>query len=246
MNKRILPVATLSIVAALFAGRALLADPPTTQPAKDAGPEKPPAGATVLFDGTEASLTANWTMRPEKNKPGAPAMWPVADGAMTSTKRDIVSNEKYGDFKLHVEFCEPVLAAEVKGQERGNSGVYLQGRYEIQVLDSYGLKSKKDDCGAVYNIKAPSENACKPPGEWQTYDITFTAAKYDADGKKTADPVVTVVQNGTKVQDETSIPHATGSEIMKPGPTPGPILLQYHNNGVRFRNVWIVPGPVAK
>ena len=239
MKNRTLSVAALSIVAGLFAGRSLLADP-TTKPA--APPEKPPAEATVLFDGTEASLTANWTMR----KGGKPASWAVADGAMTSAKSDIVSKEKYGDFKLHVEFCEPVLPEEVKGQERGNSGVYLQGRYEIQVLDSYGLKSKKDDCGAVYNIKAPSENACKPPGEWQTYDITFTAAKYDADGKKTADPAVTVVQNGVKIQDGTPIPHATGSEIMKPGPTPGPILLQYHNNGVRFRNVWIIPGAAAK
>ena len=195
-----------------------------------------PADAVVLFDGTPASLDANWTLRD-----GKPADWPVADGAMTSHHKDIITKRKFGDFKLHVEFREPVMSDTVKGQARGNSGVYLQGRYEIQVLDSYGLPPTKGDCGAIYNQKAPDTNACLPPGQWQTYDITYTAGKYDADGKRTAKPRVTVVQNGKTVQNDVEIDHVTGSELMKDGPGDGPILLQFHHNGVGYRNVWIVP-----
>ena len=204
--------------------------------AADAPPATRPADAVVLFDGTPDSEQANWTQRD-----GKPAAWPVADGAMTTLHKDIITRQKFGDFRLHVEWCEPVMPDTVKGQARGNSGVYLQGRYEIQVLDSYGLTPKKDDCGAVYNQKGPDTNACLPPGQWQTYDITYTAAKYDADGKRTAKPVVTVVQNGQTIQKDVEINHVTGSELLKDGPGDGPVMLQFHNNGVRFRNVWIVP-----
>jgi hypothetical protein len=197
-----------------------------------------PADAVVLFDGTAATEAANWTGRHDHK----PAAWPVADGAMTSDKQDIVSNQTFRDFTLHVEFCEPVMGPEVKGQQRGNSGVYLQGRYEIQVLDSFGLTPTPGDCGAIYNQKAPDVNACLPPGQWQTYDITFHAATYDADGKtKTAKARVTVVQNGQTIQKDVEINHPTGSELLHDGPADGPILLQYHHNGVQFRNVWIVP-----
>ena len=209
----------------------LFAAGPTTAPATR------PADAVVLFDGTAASEAAHWTGRHDHK----PAAWPVADGAMTSFKQDIVSNDRFGDFTLHVEFCEPLMGPEVKGQQRGNSGVYLQGRYEIQVLDSYGLPPTKGDCGAVYDQKAPDVNACLPPGQWQTYDITFHAATYGQDGKRTAKPRVTVVQNGKTVQDNVEINHVTGSELMKDGPADGPVLLQFHHNGVQFRNVWIVP-----
>ncbi len=203
----------------------------------DAPPTPRPADAIPLFDGTQASLDANWTMRG-----GKPADWVVSDGAMLSQKRDLVTKRNFGDFKLHVEFNEPKLPDNVKGQARGNSGVYLQGRYEIQVLDSYGITPPtKGDCGAIYNQKAPDVNACLPPGEWQTYDIAYTAGKYDADGKRTADPRVTIVQNGKTIQNDVAIEHVTGSELLKDGPGDGPILLQFHHNGVHYRNVWIVP-----
>jgi hypothetical protein len=224
----------LLAIATVFLARAVIAQ--STQPV--AVPTTRPADAVVLFDGTQQSLDDNWTYRN-----GKPAGWTVADGEATSKTMDIISKQKFQDFQLHVEFCEPKMGPEVKGQERGNSGVYLQGRYEIQVLDSYGIaKPSKGDCGAVYGRNAPAENACLPPGEWQTYDITYTAAKYDADGKKTAKARVTVIQNGKKIQDDVEIAGPTGSELLKDGPAPGPIMLQYHHNSVKFRNVWIVPG----
>jgi hypothetical protein len=205
---------------------------PTTQPITP-----PPPGAVVLFDGSEDSLK-QWTYRD-----GKPAGWTVANGEMTSKHMDIVTTQKFKDFQLHVEWNEPNLPANVKGQARGNSGVYLQGRYEIQVLDSYGLVPNEGDCGAIYSLKAPDVNACLPPGQWQTYDITFTAARFDADGKKTADARVTILQNGKKIQDDVAIKGVTGGHLSEESAEPGPILLQYHHNSIRFRNVWIVPAP---
>ena len=189
----------------------------------------------MLFDGTPDSLK-QWTYRD-----GKPAGWTVADGEMTSQHMDIVTTQKFKDFQLHVEWNEPKLPDDVKGQARGNSGVYLQGRYEIQVLDSYGLTPDKGECGAIYNQKAPDVNACLPPEQWQTYDITFKAAKYDADGKKIAKARCTVIQHGQKIQDDVEINGTTGSEFMKESDKPGPVMLQYHHNGIHFRNVWIIP-----
>jgi len=228
MKKSILPlVAIATLFLSHFSGAQ------TTQPAA------PPTDAVVLFDGTQKSLDDNWT-----NRRGKPVDWTVADGEMTSQKLDIITKQKFQDYQLHVEFNEPNLPPEVKGQERGNSGVYMQGRYEIQVLDSYGIaKPDKGDCGAVYGRHAPAENACLPPGQWQTYDITYKAAKYDADGKKITRARVTVIQNGKKIQDDVEIGGPTGSELLRDGPDPGPIMLQYHRNSVKFRNVWIIPTP---
>ena len=228
MKKPALSIAVLSLLSLIAA------DAPTSQPSTP--PVPAPAGAIKLFDGTPESLMTNWTARNKK-----PIAWVVADGEMTSKLSDIISNQKFQDFTLHVEFNEPLMGPEVKGQQRGNSGVYLQGRYEIQVLDSYGLTPNAGDCGAVYNQKAPDVNACLPPGQWQTYDITFKAAKFDADKKKIAKAQVTVIQNGKKIQDDVEINHPTGSELSKESPDPGPVLLQFHHNSVKFRNVWIVP-----
>jgi hypothetical protein len=228
----------LFAISAISFGRLSLAQ--TTQPtaASSAEPAAKPADAIALFDGTEKSLSDNWTYRD-----GKPVGWAVADGVATSKHMDIITKERYQDFTLHVEFNEPQMGPEVKGQARGNSGVYLQGRYEIQVLDSYGIaKPDKGDCGAIYNQKAPDENACLPPGQWQTYDITFKAAKFDENGKKIAKARVTVIQNGKKIQDDIEINGTTGSEYLKESAKPGPIMLQYHHNSVNFRNVWIVPG----
>jgi hypothetical protein len=201
----------------------------TTQPAPA------PADAVVLFDGTDPTLQ-QWIYRD-----GKPAAWAVANGEMTSQHMDIMTVQKFKDFKLHVEWNEPLLPDSVKGQARGNSGVYLQGRYEIQVLDSYGLDPTTGDCGAIYNQKAPEVNACLPPGQWQTYDITFTAAKFDTDGKKTAPARVTILQNGKMIQNDAEIKGVTGGNLLKESADPGPIILQYHHNSIRFRNVWIVP-----
>jgi hypothetical protein len=217
------------LIATLFLSH--LATAQTTQPSTM------PANAIVLFDGTEKSLE-QWVYR---DKAKSPAGWDVKDGMMVSKKADIYTKQTFKDFTLHVEWNEPTLPDDVKGQARGNSGVYLQGRYEIQVLDSYGLEPTKGDCGAIYNQKAPDVNACLPPDQWQSYDITFKAAKFDADGKKIAKARVTVIQNGKKVQDDVEIDKPTGSELLKESADPGPLLLQFHHNSVRFRNVWIVP-----
>jgi uncharacterized membrane protein YgcG len=190
------------------------------------GTEKP-ASAITLFDGTSA---AKWL--PE---------WPVKDGAMTSEKADTCTKDTFTNYQLHLEFNEPHLGSQFKGQNRGNSGVFQQGRYELQILDSYNNDTYADGaCAAVYGIQAPLKNVAKPPGEWQTYDITFHAARYDAVGKKIGNARITVYWNGELVQDNTEIPHCTigaaGEER-----APGPIRLQYHKHEVQFRNIWIVP-----
>ena len=182
---------------------------------------KPPEGALVLFDGTGVDQWKNGRIV-EDNL--------LADGATT--------RQAFRDFKLHVEFRLP-FKPKARGQERGNSGVYLQRRYEIQVLDSFGLKGDKSECGAVYEQTPPAVNMCYPPLSWQTYDIDFRAARYDAGAKKTANAVVTVVHNGVKVHNGQEIPSKTGYGD-KEADTPGPINLQDHGNPVYFRNVWVV------
>ncbi len=206
----------------------------------------PPAGATVLFDGKSLD---NWT-----KLDGKPAEWKLVDGgaAQVNGTGNIITREKFdGRFKLHVEFRVPYMP-DKKGQERGNSGVYVQGRYEVQVLDSYGLDSKDNDCGAIYEVAKPLVNACKAPAVWQSYDIEFTAPKC-ADGKITEPAHITVYQNGVKIQDDTRLvrKNKEGKEEVVTNTRaglggdpckPGPILLQDHGNPVQFRNVWLVPG----
>jgi Domain of Unknown Function (DUF1080) len=182
---------------------------------------KPADGALVLFDGTGVDEWKNGKIVEDSL---------LAQGATTK--------KAFRDFKLHVEFRLP-FKPRARGQERGNSGVYLQRRYEIQVLDSFGLAGDKSECGAVYEQTAPSVNMCYPPLSWQTYDIDFQAARFDGDGKKTANAVVTVVHNGVKVHDKRDVPDKTGYGD-KEADTPGPINLQDHGNPVVFRNVWMV------
>lgn len=182
---------------------------------------KPPAGAIVLFDGTNADAWAGGHMDDRKLLAGG-------------TK----SKQKFGDFTLHVEFRTPFKPT-ARGQARGNSGVYLQDRYEVQVLDSFGLKGESNECGGIYSKIKPLVNACFPPLSWQTYDIDFEAARFDADGKKTKDAIATVRQNGILVQDHVEIPGSTGGGQPEKA-EPGPIQLQGHGNPVFFRNIWIV------
>jgi hypothetical protein len=207
---------------------------------------KPPQGAIVLMDGKDLS---GWTRRD-----GKPAGWKAGDGyvEIVSGKGDIMTKEKFGpDFQLHVEFWLPKMADDVKGQARANSGVYLQGRYEIQVLDSYKNDTYANgSVGALYGIIAPDkkaqEKAVKPPEQWNTYDITFRAPKVDNGGKVTEKGRITVKLNGVTIIDDGKFDKWTGGELDNRIGEPGPILLQDHHNkgggpNVRYRNIWLKP-----
>jgi hypothetical protein len=198
--------------------------------------QTPPLDATVLFNGTDVS---NW-----RKRNGDPAGWKVADGVMTAGGGDIVSEQRFTDFQLHLEFRIPDMP-DKKGQARGNSGVYLQGRYEIQVLDSYGIRVPgKGDCGAVYDQFAPLVNACKPPLEWQSYDVIFRAARVDGAGRVTEPVRLTLLQNGIVIQNNLQLPGVTGGAMDKNVGEPGPLLLQDHGDPVQYRNIWALPLPL--
>jgi hypothetical protein len=195
----------------------------------------PPPGAIVLFDGKKLDQFVNTDGK-------SPATWElVGGGAMQVRGGGIMTRQKFdGRVKLHVEFRVPYMPDKT-GQARGNSGVYLQGRYEVQILDSYGLQSKDNDCGGIYEVAAPLVNACKAPTVWQSYDIDFTPPKYK-DGKKVEPARITVVQNGVKIHDNREIPVDNTRAGLGGDPSqPGPIMLQDHGNPVQFRNIWVVP-----
>lgn len=183
---------------------------------------KPPAGAVVLFAGTDAN--------------GFPTAQVTPEGLL---KQGALSEKKFQSGTLHLEFLLSYMP-KGRGQGRANSGVYLQGRYEVQILDSFGLKGDNHECGGVYEISDPSVNMCFPPLSWQTYDIEFTAAKFDADGKKTADAKMTVKHNGVVIQKDLAVPFATRAAPNKEGTDAGPIYLQDHGNPIRYRNIWFV------
>ena len=192
---------------------------------------RPPQGAIVLFDGTGLG---GWVKRDGRT----PADWPVVDGILTVGRGNILTERRFGNFQLHLEFNVPYMP-QARGQARGNSGVYLGGIYELQVLDSYGLKLQDNDCGAIYKQVVPSTNACKPPLQWQTYDVTFHKAQVDA-GKVVKKARVTVVHNGIKTIDDAEIGPTPAGADNRPGED-GPLLLQDHGNPVQYRNIWIKP-----
>lgn len=182
----------------------------------------PPVGATVLL-----SPAADHFERPSL----------TADGLLNvgvSTKQPV------GDFRLHLEFRTPYMP-HARGQSRANSGVYIQQRYEVQILDSFGLEGTFDECGALYRQRPPAVNACLPPLSWQTYDIFFTAARWDINRQKTANARITVWHNGEPIHDNVELTDKTGSGKAE-GPEPLPINLQNHGNPVHFRNLWLVSG----
>jgi hypothetical protein len=195
-----------------------------------------PRDAIVLFDGQDLS---KW-----HGKGGEPAPWKIVDGAMEVVPRsgDIWTTDTFEDCRLHVEFRTPVPAEGDKGQHRGNSGVFLMDRYEIQVLESFGLPASRVDCGALYSITAPKKNVAKPPMKWQTYDITFRAPRHDSAGKKIENGRLTLIWNGVKVHDDIEVPSPTRKHDGPEPPGPAPIRLQDHGFAVQYRNIWIVPG----
>ncbi len=195
--------------------------------------QKPPAGAVVLAPFEEGKPT---NLEQWNNK-----KWIcLDDGSMLVRSGDTKTNRDFGSYKLHVEFRVPFMPA-ARGQGRGNSGVYQHGRYEIQVLDSFGLTENPGECGAIYGQKAADVNVSLPPGQWQTYDIDFTAPQFDDSGKQVKGAVITVLHNGVKIHDVVEVKKVTGGAWGAPGKT-GPIRLQDHGNPTRFRNIWIVPG----
>ena len=197
------------------------------------GSEPIPADAIVLFDGKDLS---QW-----QHGDGEPATWKIENGYAITQKADILTKQLFADCQLHVEFWLPLMA-EATGQARANSGVFFMGlTYEIQVLDSYGLNSDAGDCGAMYSIFPPLVNACRPPEQWQSYDAVFHAPRFDASGTKTANARITVLHNGVLIHDNIDIPYPTPNRDFPEPKDPGPIMLQYHGNEVRFRNVWIRP-----
>ena len=207
-------------------------NPPVVEPGPFSALPRP-KDAIVLFDGTDLS---KWTGR------GGKASWKIENGYMEVNKTgEIATRDKFGDFQLHLEWASPV---EVKGnsQGRGNSGVFLAGRYEIQILDSYNNKSYADgQAAAMYGQFPPLANACRGPGEWQTYDIAFRGPRFGDDGKLQTPARVTVVHNGVVVHNGRAYlggtTHRAVAMYGKHGP--GPIKLQDHGNPVRFRNIWI-------
>jgi hypothetical protein len=196
-----------------------------------------PSDAVVLFDGTDLS---KW-----KGDKGDDAPWKVAHGYMEVVPKSgyITTRDSFGDFQLHVEFAEP---KEVKGnsQDRGNSGVFLDGIYEIQVLDCYDNPTYPDgQTAAIYGQSPPLVNACRKPGEWQTYDIVFEAPRFDENKILKQPARVTVIHNGLIVQNHQAILGMTGHRTLAKytgkEPERGPIALQDHGNRVRYRNIWI-------
>ena len=185
---------------------------------------KPPEGAIVLFDGTGVDQWNDGEI--------AEGKWLAATNPS--------SKEEFGDHHLHLEFRTPFMPKS-RGQGRGNSGVYVQSRYEVQVLDSFGLDGKNNECGGIYSIGEPDVNMCLPPLSWQTYDIDFTAAKFDDDGNKLANARATIKHNGVVVHDDIELPHTTPGRITTEDASPAPLYLQDHSNPVVFRNVWVVP-----
>jgi len=218
----VLPVAGLAL-----AGRAE-PEPRVVNP----GP--PPADAIVLFGGADLS---QW-----QREGGGKAAWEVKEGVATVNRTgNIVTKQPFGDCQLHIEWATPEEFSG-EGQGRGNSGVIFQGRYELQILDSYQNKTYfNGQAGAVYSQYAPLVNVSRKPGEWQSYDVIFHAPRFDENGKLLKAATITVLHNGVLVQDHVEIKGPTGRQPAKyeAHPLRQPLVLQDHGNPVRFRNIWL-------
>jgi hypothetical protein len=206
-------------------------EPKVVTPGENNGP---PSDAIVLFDGKDLS---QW-----EAASGGPPKWGVKNGAATVRGGDIRTKQSFGDYQLHVEWAEPEKVTG-EGQGRGNSGVFLADRYEIQVLDSYNNATYWDGaCGSIYKQWPPMVNANRKPGEWQTYDIIFEAPRFNENGKLLKPGYATVLQNGVVVQNHSEILGSTAwdqAPHYEPHPLMQPIHLQDHGNPVRYRNIWL-------
>jgi hypothetical protein len=186
---------------------------------------KPPEGAVVLFDGTNTDAWKGGRLD-------------KATGLLNTDGQDITTKQKFNNYTAHVEFLLP-YRPDARGQGRGNSGFYQVDHYEVQILDSFGLDGKNNECGGVYTKIEPKVNMCLPPLVWQTYDVDFTNAVME-DGKKTKNARITVKHNGVVIIDDKEITSPTGGHRGDPEGTPGPLKLQGHGNPLQFRNVWVV------
>ncbi|MCU0752815.1 MAG: DUF1080 domain-containing protein [Akkermansiaceae bacterium] len=216
--------------------------PPVVTPGDSLGFTTPPSDAIVLFDGSEESFKANWT-----DSQGNPSQWKIVDGALESVKKAgyIQTRRNFGSVQLHVEWAAPAKVSG-DGQGRGNSGVFLMNQYEVQVLDSYENQTYADgQAGALYGRSKPLVNACRKPGEWQSYDIIFHRPVFDEKGKLIRRATFTVFHNGVLIQDHVVLSGGTGwmgphaASEYKAHPDKLPIALQDHGNPVRFRNIWV-------
>jgi hypothetical protein len=203
----------------------------------------PPSDAVVLFDGRDLS---QW-----ESIHGGEPKWTLTDGILEVVpfSGNIRTKQRFADFQLHLEYAEPAVI-KGKGQYRGNSGVLINGMYEVQILDSYESPTYPDgQSGALYGQMPPLVNACKPPGEWQSYDIIFESPRWDAAGVLVKKAAVTVIQNGVVLHHRheffgstdgiNGVPHKALGAYLKPHPPEVVVELQEHRNPVRFRNIWI-------
>ncbi len=237
MTKRMTTAVVAAAILALTSPRAVLsaeylsgiewAEPAVVDPGPPGGP---PSDAAVLFDGTDLS---KWE--------GA-EQWTVKDGYFVAGPGAIKSKDVFGDCQVHLEWA---AAEEItgSGQGRSNSGVFLMGTYEVQILDSYQNETYFDgQCGAIYKQHPPLVNVCRKPGEWQTYDIIWKAPQFDGDGKLVSPAFITVLHNGVVIQNHFQLEGDTPyhrAPAYTAHPDKGPISLQYHGNPVRFRNIWV-------
>lgn len=183
---------------------------------------KPPAGAVVIFDGSNTDRLINGRM--------------TADGLLME---GVTTKDAFGPAHWHIEFCLPYQPFD-RGQGRGNSGAYFQGSYEVQMLDSFGLEGKNNECGGIYKAAPPVVNMCLPPLSWQTYDVDVTPPQFE-DGEKVANARLTVRHNGIVIHDNVEVPGVTPGGPQKTEQPTGPLFLQNHGNPVRYRNIWVLP-----
>ncbi|HOC69156.1 MAG TPA: DUF1080 domain-containing protein [Candidatus Hydrogenedentes bacterium] len=208
---------------AAFALKRVFLQPPTLGMA-------PPEGAVLLFDGSNTDLWERW-----------PNTWCLGgDGSMEVCGSNFKTIAEYGGGTYHLEFRTPFMPRE-SGQGRGNSGVYVLGRYEVQVLDSFGSEPKDNLCGGIYQFAVPAVDAVLPPLQWQTYDITFTAPEFDTAGNKIKNARIHVLHNGLLIHDDVELASGTPGGISDQEAAAGSLLLQDHGNPVRFRNIWFKP-----
>jgi len=188
--------------------------------------QKPPEGAIVIYDGMGTSTDTSKLVDGRVSEDGL-----LMEGVTTK--------DSFGDALWHIEFRLPYQPKD-RGQGRGNSGAYVMGSYETQMLDSFGLEGKDNECGGIYKAAAPFVNMCLPPLTWQTYEINVTAPRFEGN-KKVANARMTVTHNGTVIHDNIEVPTLTPGGPLKQEATKGPLHLQNHGNPVRYRNIWVLP-----